>query len=61
VGQSPTIELQREALDTTKTTEPCALPALNARSAASLSDDDIQQFIEFFKILDRWDREAHGN
>jgi hypothetical protein len=62
VGQSPTIELQREALDTSnKTTETCETLALNSRSADSLTDDDIQQFIEFLKILDRWDRAQHGN
>jgi len=61
VGQSPAEELQREALDTSKATEPCKTPAHNARTADSLTDDDIQQFIEFFQILDRWDRAQHGN
>jgi hypothetical protein len=60
-GQSPATELQREALDTSKTTDTPEAPALKARTADSLSDDDIQQFIEFFKILDRWDRAQHGN
>jgi hypothetical protein len=58
VGRSPAIELQREALDTSRKNNN---PALNTRTADSLSDDDIQQFIEFFKILDRWDRAQHGN
>jgi hypothetical protein len=61
VGQSPAIELRREALDTCKTTATLEATALNARTADSLSDDDIQQFIEFFQILDRWDRAQHGN
>jgi len=52
--------LQREALDTDPTSDPREAGALDARTANSLSDDDIQQFIEFFTILDRWDREAHG-
>jgi hypothetical protein len=60
-GQSPAIELQREALDTSKTIGTSKAQALNARTADSLTDDDIQQFIEFFKILDRWDRAQHGN
>jgi len=61
VGQSPAVELQREALDTSNTTEPSTPPAPNARTADSLSDDDIRQFIVFFQTLDRWDREQHGN
>ena len=60
-GETPAIELQREALDTSKTIGTSEAQALTARNADSLSDDDIQQIIEFFKILDRWDREAHGN
>jgi hypothetical protein len=60
-GQNPAEELQREALDADRTSDPRAAGTLDARSADSLSDDDIQQFIEFFKILDRWDREAHGH
>jgi hypothetical protein len=61
VGQSPAIEHQREALDTSKTTNTPEAQALNARPADSLTEDDIQQFIEFFKILDRMDRAQHGN
>jgi hypothetical protein len=59
--QSSVEELQREALDTYKTTDSPKPTTLNARTADSLSDDDIQQFIAFFKTLDRWDREQHGN
>jgi hypothetical protein len=59
-GQSPAEELQREALDTGKTAQPRET-SLNTRTADSLSNDDIQQFIEFFKTLNRWDREQHGN
>lgn len=51
---------QREALGTDQTSDPREAGALDARTADSLTDDDVRQIIEFFTILDRWDREAHG-
>jgi hypothetical protein len=47
-------------LDTDPTSDPSEAGALDARTADALSEDDLQQIIEFFTILDRWDREAHG-
>ena len=35
--------------------------ALNASDLESLDEYSIRQLIEFFQILHRWDREAHGN
>lgn len=60
-GQRPAEYLQREALDTKQTSDPREAGAHDARTADSLSDDDIQQFIEFFQTLDRWERAQHGN
>jgi hypothetical protein len=34
---------------------------LGASRLESLDDYSVRQFLEFFEILDRWDREAHGN
>lgn len=45
---SPAITREREAL------------ALNP-SADAFDESAIQQLIEFFELLDRWDREAHAN
>jgi len=58
--QSSVGYLQREALDTDPTSDPREAGALDVRTADSLSEDDLHQIIEFFTILDRWDREAHG-
>jgi len=60
-GPGPAEYLQREALDTNPTSDPREAGARDARTADSLSEDDLQQIIEFFTILDRWAREAHGN
>jgi hypothetical protein len=59
--QSSVEYLQREALDSCQTSDPREAGAHDARTADSLSDDDIQQFIEFFQILNRWDRAQLGN
>ena len=59
--QSSVEYLRREAPDTDRTSDPREAGTLEARTVDSLSDDDVHQFIEFFKILDRWDREAHGH
>jgi len=59
-GQGTAEELQREALDTDQFSYPSEAGALDARSADSLSVDDLPRLIEFFTMLDRWDREAHG-
>jgi hypothetical protein len=39
-----------------------SVPASDEREALALSFDDfsISQLREFFELLDRWDREAHG-
>lgn len=47
-GQSPAITREREAL------------APNP-SADAFDESAIRQLIEFFELLDRWDREAHAN
>ena len=60
-GQSPVIELRREASDTPSESECRAADALNSSPTETLSEYEIRQFIEFFTILDRWDREAHGH
>ena len=50
VGQRPTIEIEREALDT---------PSTGAeRHAVQLDDEAISQILDFFRQLDRWDREG---
>jgi hypothetical protein len=59
--QSSVEYLQREALDTYHTSDPRVAAALDVPSVDKLDDYSIRQFIEFFTILDRWDREAHGN
>ena len=59
-GQSPATEPQREAL--------CSFSPTGAREAGevippelNLDEFPIGQLIEFFQMLDRWDREgAHG-
>jgi hypothetical protein len=54
-GRRPVIRAQREALGsiTGPTESNSALPC-------SLDDLQITALIQFFGILDRWDREAHG-
>jgi hypothetical protein len=59
VGQSPAIELQREALDSSPASDPREVVALDTRSAEFLSDEDIRQIIDFFKMLDQWENETH--
>jgi hypothetical protein len=34
---------------------------LNASGVESLDEYSVRQLIEFFEILDRWDRETHGS
>ena len=43
--------------------KPGSVPSLpeGVCAAQPLSDEDIRKFIGFFTMLDRWDREAHGN
>jgi len=59
--QSSVEYLRREAPDTDRTCDPSEAGAHDARTAASLSDDGVQQIIEAFQTLDRWDRAQHGN
>jgi len=59
VGQSPAIELQREALDSSPASDPHRADPLDTGRAESLSDEDIRQIIDFFKMLDRWEKETH--
>jgi hypothetical protein len=54
-GQSPAILSQRAAL--------CSFtPSVESDAVLpyALDDSQITALIEFFQILDRWDREAHG-
>ena len=51
-GQSSALTREREAL----------APNSSADNFAECSDDSaIRELIEFFEVLDRWDREAHAN
>jgi hypothetical protein len=60
-GQSPVVQIRREAPNTSSTSECREADTLNDSPDRELSEYETQQFIEFFTILDRWDREAHGN
>jgi hypothetical protein len=51
-GQSPAISSQREALHPENENP-------NAHLAGMLDEHHIQVLVEFFTILDGWDREAH--
>jgi hypothetical protein len=55
-GQSPAVLSQREALRSF--TEQSSS---HASALGSLDESQIASLLEFFTILDRWDREAHGN
>jgi hypothetical protein len=55
-GQSPAVSTQREALDSL-----VELPGPNTSSLETLDDSQTAILLEFFTLLDRWDREAHGN
>ena len=59
VGQSPTADGQREALAPNVPSVEREAFALDVVPAESLSEIEIQAVIQFFTILDRWDREAH--
>ncbi len=50
-GWNPGIEIEREALDTTSPSDD--------REAVALSDFEVSQLLDFFQLLDRWDREGH--
>jgi hypothetical protein len=56
----PDIESQREALGSLSPSGGREAGALDAFSVASVDDYSVRQLLEFFEILDRWDREAHG-
>lgn len=56
VGQSPAKDSQRIALSSSSECLKCDTPANDP-----LDDFSIASVIQFFKILDRWDREAHAN
>jgi hypothetical protein len=55
----PDIEPQREALGSLSTRGDREAGARDA--SEFLEEYSVRQLIEFFEILDRWDREAHGN
>ena len=53
-GPGPDIEIEREALDTSS---PSA-----KRDAVELDDKAISEILDFFRLLDQWDREgSHAN
>jgi hypothetical protein len=52
-GQSPAIPIQREALDAN------AFNVGEIPSRKTLEDSEIASLLQFFEILNRWDREAH--
>jgi len=55
-GQSPAIRSRRAApVSDVVSADPRLTPL------ADLDDFQIAQLLEFVRILDRWDREAHGN
>ena len=54
-GQSPAVLTQREALGTS-----LQFPDLQSSPLATLDKTQIRALADFFKMLDRWDREAHG-
>jgi hypothetical protein len=49
-GWNPAIEIEREALDTSSPGADC--------EAVALSDFEISQLLDFFRLLDRWDQEG---
>ncbi len=51
-GQSSAITREREAL---------ALSSPPENPVESFDESAIRELIEFFELLDRWDREAHAN
>ena len=55
------MEPQREALGSLSPSDDREADALNVSNLESLDDYSVRQLLEFFEILDRWDREAHGN
>jgi hypothetical protein len=55
-GQSPAIQSRRAAPVSFSRSAP-----ISPDSPPALDDSQITAVIEFFQILDRWDREAHGN
>ena len=60
-GQSPAERPQREALgtcDACPDRDDCHEPHLSP--LCNLDDSQLAVLIDFFRILDRWDREAHG-
>ena len=56
----PDIEIQREALGSLSPSVDREAGALDASNLESLDDYSVRQLLEFFEILDRWDRKAHG-
>jgi hypothetical protein len=56
----PDIEPQREALGLLNPSGAREAGVLDASNLESLDDYSVRQLLEFFEILDRWDREAHG-
>ena len=61
LGQSPNLDSRREALGSLSASVDREAGALDTFRIESLDDYSTRQYIEFFTILDRWDREAHGN
>ncbi len=59
-GWNPATKAQREALGSLKPSVDRDAGALDACNLESLDDYSVRQLLEFFEILDRWDREAHG-
>jgi hypothetical protein len=59
VGQSPTVPPRREALGSSVQSDKLGALSLDGFASESLSDLEINTVIQFFTILDRWDREAH--
>jgi hypothetical protein len=55
-GQSPAVSTRREALDSL-----AEFPEPNKSSLEVLDPSQTALLLEFFTLLDRWDREAHGN
>ena len=53
-GQSPAALIRREAPRVDQGGFRPSMPL-------ELRDSDLAPLIEFIRILDRWDREAHGN
>lgn len=53
-GRSPVILPRREAPGSN-------VPSSDLTALLELPDSEFAPLIEYIKILDRWDREAHGN